>query len=148
MNDPYDPHDPHRFLNTPPPSGPGRLAEEMERPPFGLALLRGWRRLCPQCGSAPAFRGYLKVKPECQTCGAGLGRLRADDFPPYITIVIVGHIIVPLILMAEKVVQPPTWLHMVVWPALTLAMTLALLRPVKGAVLGLMWFLRMRGDET
>lgn len=148
MYDPHDPHDPHRFATTPPPPGPGRSAEDMERPPFGVALLRGWRRLCPQCGAASAFSGYLKLKPVCPRCGAGLGRLRADDFPPYVTIVIVGHIVVPLILVAEKALEPPTWLHMAVWPALTFAMVLALLRPVKGAILGLMWFLRMRGDET
>lgn len=143
-----DPHDPHRFATTDPPPGPGRAAVEMPRPPFAMALLRGWRTLCPQCGTAPAFRGYLKLKPECATCGAGLGRLRADDFPPYLTIVVVGHVIVPLILLAEKTLAPPVWLHMSVWPLLTLAMTLMLLRPIKGAVVGLMWFLGMRGDET
>lgn len=143
-----DPYDATRFANTPPPAGPGKHAGEMPQPPFGTALLRGLRRQCPQCGTAPAFRGYLKLTPECPTCGAGLGRLRADDFPPYITIVLVGHIIVPLILLVEKTLSPAMWVDMTVWPAVTLGLTLALLQPVKGTVVGLMWFLGMRGDET
>lgn len=151
MTNPHDlagEYDPHRFANTPPPPGPGLAPAELPRPDFLTSLLRGWRRLCPQCGTAPAFSGYLKLRPECPTCGAGLGRVRADDFPPYVTIILVGHIIVPLILLSEKVLAPAMWVDMTVWPLTTLALTIALLPVVKGAVVGLMWFLGMRGDET
>ena len=111
------------------------------------AIKRGLRLRCPCCGEAPAFRGYLKVVEHCARCGAALGEIRADDFPPYLTILLVGHIVVPLLLMAEQAWSWPLWTQMAVWPTVTLLLTLLLLKPIKGGVLGLMWSLRLRGDE-
>lgn len=111
------------------------------------ALMRGLGRRCPGCGEAPAFRSYLKQVSVCSCCGAALGEIRADDIPPYVTIFLVGHIVVPLILVVEQHYEPAEWLQMAVWPTITLLLTLALLPFVKGGVLGLMWALRMKGDE-
>ena len=63
----------------------------------------------------------------------------------YIVITIVGHIIVGGLLLAEKLGDWPMWLHMVVWPALTLILSIALMQPVKGGVVGLQWAVRMHG---
>jgi uncharacterized protein (DUF983 family) len=110
-------------------------------PPFFTALGRGAMNRCPVCGQGKVFRGFLKVVPECEACHAPLGRLRADDAPPYFTILLVGHILVPMVLWVEKAWQPPMWLHMALWlPLFTIACTLAL-RPVKGAVVG--WMIRL-----
>lgn len=114
---------------------------------FAIAIGRGLRRACPCCGAASSFRGYLSVVRECPSCGTPLGDIRADDFPPYLTIFIVGHIIVPLVLLAERTVAPPLSVQIAVWPAVALALTLAILPVVKGGVLGLMWALGIRGDE-
>jgi len=111
------------------------------------AIKRGLRLRCPACGGAPAFRGYLKVVERCARCAEPLGQIRADDFPPYITILLVGHIVVPLLLMAEQAWAWPLWIQMAVWPGVTLLLTLLLLKPIKGGVLGLMWSLKLRGDE-
>ena len=108
---------------------------------------RGLRLRCPACGEAPAFRGYLKVVERCRRCGEQLGQIRADDFPPYLTIFVVGHIVVPLLLLAEQKWAWPLWTQMAIWPAVTLVLSLLLLRPIKGGVLGLMWSLRLAGDE-
>lgn len=123
------------------------MAEATIERPLMPALRRGVRRKCPRCGEAPAFSGYLRITKECASCGLGLGEIRADDFPPYVTIFLVGHIIVPLLLLSEKQWAWPMWLHMAVWPAATLVLTLAFLPFIKGAVLGLMWSLKLRGDE-
>lgn len=93
------------------------------------------------------FSGYLKLSDRCDRCSERLGHIRADDIPPYVTILLVGHLIVPMVLLVYQNWQPPTWLSMTVWPLLTLALTLALLPVIKGAVVGLMWSLRLRGDE-
>src|SRR3546814_15566456 len=69
------------------------------------------------------------------------------DLPPYATIFIVGHIVVPLVLLLEKAASPPLWVQMTVWPLVTALLTLALLPYVKGGVMGLFWALRLRGDE-
>lgn len=108
------------------------------------AALRGLRRRCPACGEGHAFAGYLKVAPHCPSCGVDLGSYRADDAPPYVTIFIVGHVIVPAMLLLEQNVHPAAWVHMALWLPLTLALTLGLLPAVKGALLGVQWALRIR----
>lgn len=111
------------------------------------AMRRGLSCRCPACGRGRSLRGYLKVVGQCGSCGESLGHIRADDFPPYVTILIVGHLIVPLVLLVEQKYQLSLTTQMLLWPAATLLLTLAFLRPIKGAVLGLMWALRLRGDE-
>lgn len=115
--------------------------------PIVSAVLRGLRRRCPSCGIGACLHGYLKVCDHCARCGEPLGHIRADDFPPYITIFLVGHLIVPLVLWVEQHYAPPMAAQIVAWPLLTLALTLLILPHAKGAVLGLMWALRLRGDE-
>jgi len=110
-------------------------------------IKRGLLRKCPSCGEAHIFSGYLKVKDSCPNCSAPVGQIRADDLPPYLTIFIVGHIIIPLLLFVEVRWQPEAWIQMIVWPSLTLAMTLWFLPYIKGGVLGLMWGLGIKGDE-
>jgi uncharacterized protein (DUF983 family) len=66
--------------------------------PLREALLRGWRRCCPNCGTGPLLRGYLKVRDTCPVCGEDLHHQRADDGPAYLTILIVGHLMAPAIL--------------------------------------------------
>ena len=46
------------------------------------------------------LRGYLKVRESCPVCGEALHHQRADDGPAYITILIVGHVVAPLMLWA------------------------------------------------
>lgn len=114
---------------------------------FGSAIGRGFKRRCPHCGQGRAFKGYLKVVDNCSACGEQLGHIRADDFPPYLTIFIVGHLIVPMALMAEQNWAWPTSLHMAIWLPLTLVLLLLILPLMKGAAVGLMWRLGLSGDE-
>ncbi|KZL06711.1 hypothetical protein PsAD2_04224 [Pseudovibrio axinellae] len=114
----------------------------------GEAVLRGMRCKCPSCGVGSAFNGYLEVKQSCDNCGEELHHHRADDAPPYFTIFIVGHVVVALAMWVEMAYVPPMWLHMAIWLPLTLIMALAFLRPIKGALVGLQWALRMDGFAT
>ena len=118
-----------------------------QRPIWWRALGRGVRRRCPQCGQGNAFTGYLKLTAACASCGAALGEIRADDAPPYFTILTVGHIVVPAILLTEQLAHPPLALQMALWPALTAALTLTFLPYIKGAVVGVMWAAGITGDE-
>lgn len=131
---------------------PGALPAEnpavpIPRPDAAVAMARGLRRRCPRCGRGRLFRRYLKPVGACPSCGEALGHIRADDAPPYFTMAIVGHLVVPLVMLSERFLAPPTWLHLAVWPALTLILTCVLLPLVKGTLIGLMWHLRLRGDE-
>ena len=76
-------------------------------------------------------------------CGLELAGHQADDAPPYFTIFIVGHIIVPVALIVEQTYQPPLIVHAVLFSVLTVTVTLISLPMVKGAVVGLQWALRM-----
>ena len=111
------------------------------------AMGRGLRNRCPICGQGRVFAGFLKVVPECEVCHAPLGQLRADDAPPYFVIFIAGHLLIPPVLWIEKAYQPPMWLHMVVWLPLFAIVCTLLLRPVKGATVGLMTRLGFTGGE-
>ncbi|HKA65245.1 MAG TPA: DUF983 domain-containing protein [Methyloceanibacter sp.] len=112
-----------------------------------LSLLRGTRLTCPACGKGAMFRRYLKVAETCPACGEALHHHRADDAPPYFTIVIVGHIVVGLVLAVEMAYRPPLWLHAALWLPLTVLLALLILPPVKGALVGLQWALLMHGFD-
>lgn len=103
------------------------------------AIVRGVRGRCPACGEGRVLEGYLTATRGCRCCGEAYDQLHADDMPPWLTILIVGHIVVPLLLLVEQVWHPAMWLQMAVWPAVTLALLLLLLPRSKGAVLGLLW---------
>ena len=111
------------------------------------AGLRGFRSRCPACGKGKMFRKFLKVNDACPECGEELHHQRADDFPAYLVIVIVGHILVPMVLAVETEFAPAYWVHAVLWGPAIIGMTLGLLQPVKGAVVGMQWFLGMHGFE-
>ena len=112
-------------------------------PPLGTALLRGLRGLCPACGQTHIFQGYLRVVPQCVVCSAPLGEVRADDAPPYFTIFIVAHIVVGLMFSLERAYSPPYWLQALIWVPVTIILSMLLLRPIKGATVGLMLKLGM-----
>ncbi len=111
------------------------------------AMRRGTACTCPSCGKGPLFNRYLKVADTCSNCGEALHHHRADDAPPYFTIFIVGHLVVPLTLWTERVWQPEMWVHALLWIPLAIVMTLIMLPLVKGAVVGLQWALYMHGFE-
>lgn len=113
-------------------------ASPWPKPPLGTALWRGATNRCPICGQGKVFRGFLRIAERCEVCEAPLGSLRADDAPPYFTIFIVGHLFVPPVLWVEKAYEPSYLFYaLVVLPLFALVTTL-LLRPIKGATVGLM----------
>lgn len=109
------------------------------------SMVRGALGRCPACGGATLFDGYLTVEQSCARCGEAFFHHRADDAPPYFTMLIVGHVVVGLVLWAEIVYRPALWLHLAIAGPLTLVLSLALLRPIKGAIVGLQWAQRMHG---
>ena len=113
---------------------------------LGTALRRGFVGRCPHCGEGRLFRAYLKVVDSCAVCGEDMHHQRADDAPPYVTMLIVGHIVIAGVLAAEELwPKSPMWLGAIVWIWLTFVLSLLLLPRVKGALVGLQWALRMHG---
>jgi len=108
------------------------------------ALWRGWAGRCPACGGRTLFTAYLKMAPACTACGTALEHYRADDAPAYFVIFIVGHVVIPLVLLVEKLYEPALWVHGLLWLPLSTGLSLWLLPRVKGAVIGVLWALRVR----
>jgi uncharacterized protein (DUF983 family) len=118
-----------------------------EKRSWAQAMWRGFTCSCPACGKGHMFRKFLKVADTCDSCGEELHHHRADDAPPYFTMFIVGHVVIPLVLVVEKLWAPPLSYHFVLWTVVTLALTFALMPAVKGAIVGLQWALRMHGFD-
>ena len=111
------------------------------------AMKRGFRGRCPRCGEGKLFRAFLKVDNNCSVCNLDFTPHRADDLPAYLVIVIVGHLLVPVILLIETDYSPPVWLQLSIYLPFTLVASLLLLQRVKGAVVGMQWALRMHGFD-
>lgn len=111
------------------------------------AMGRGFAMRCPNCGRGHLFGRFLKVANSCEACGEDFKAQRADDFPAYLVIVVVGHIVVPALLAVEMAYAPPVWLQLLIWLPVTLFSSLALLQPTKGAIVALQWQTGMHGFE-
>jgi uncharacterized protein (DUF983 family) len=109
------------------------------------SMLRGWRRRCPNCGAGPILKGYLKVRDTCPVCGEDLHHQRADDGPAYLTILIVGHIMAPSILIAFVRFRPDPIVLATVFTIGCVALSLFLLPRLKGMMIGVQWAKRMHG---
>ncbi len=120
-------------------------ASDPEKRGTWSAIKRGFIGRCPRCGQGKLFRAYLKTANNCSVCGLDFTPHRADDLPAYLVIVVVGHIVVPAALWIETDYSPPVWLQLAIYLPFTLIASLVLLQPVKGAVVGLQWALRMHG---
>ena len=117
-------------------------AKRAERP-VGRALWQGFRCTCPNCGENSLFRAFLKPVVTCTHCGEDLSHQRSNDAPPFFTMVIVGHIVVPLILFVAINTELSNVTHLLIWLPLTLVMALSLLQPIKGATIAMQWALCM-----
>jgi uncharacterized protein (DUF983 family) len=115
--------------------------------PLMQSLWRGSLLKCPACGVGSMFLRYLKVADTCPNCSEALHHHRADDAPAYFTMLIVGHVMVSLVLAVEMAYRPPLWLHAAPWLPLTVALALAVLAPMKGALIALQWSLLMHGFD-
>lgn len=109
------------------------------------AMRNGARGRCPKCGEGKLYEGFTKPVHACAVCGEEMHHQRADDLPPYLNIVIVGHVVVGAFTMVEAMTTLPFWAHIAIWLPLMIAMSLALMQPLKGAVIGLQWANRMHG---
>ena len=119
-----------------------------EERPLALALGRGWRCRCPNCGAGPMLYSYLKVRDNCAVCGEALYHQKADDGPAYLTILIVGHILAPLIYDVFVHYRPDPLVLASIFTTLTVALALFLLPRLKGMLVALQWAKRMHGFGT
>ena len=114
-----------------------------------MAIKRGLRGRCPACGEGRVLHAYLKVNNACPVCHEEFHHHRADDFPPYITIFVVGHVLgAAMFAIDELWPDLPMMFHFMLWPTLCIVLSLWLLPIFKAGLIAYQWALRMHGFET
>lgn len=109
------------------------------------ALIKGWRRRCPNCGTGAMMDGYLTVRDACPVCAEEFHHQRADDGPSYVTILVSGHLLAPLMLYVFETYRPDPLVMFVGFSILFINFALYLLPRIKGAFVALQWAKRMHG---
>lgn len=119
-------------------------AGKTERP-LGRSIMRGMLNRCPHCGSGKLFRAFLKPVDHCAACGEAMHHHRSDDLPPYLVILVLGHVVVGGYMMTDMIWPLPLWLTLAIWAPITVLTALVSIQPIKGGVIGLQWALRLHG---
>jgi uncharacterized protein (DUF983 family) len=122
-------------------------AANPEHPTTMNSLVRGALGRCPRCGRGPLLHRYLKIVERCSACGEPYGHFRADDAPPWLTILLVGHLTAPLFLLIEENYQLSTAVELAILLPFIVGLTLVLLPRCKGAILAAMWVTKAEGSE-
>ncbi len=112
---------------------------------LGGALRRGISGKCPRCGGTHLFRKLLKPVDRCRVCSQNWSIHSADDFPPYIAILLTGHLMAPVIIVLGQSEALPLWAMMLIVLTLAAALIAAILQPAKGGVIALQWWLGLQG---
>ncbi len=97
----------------------------------------GLRGCCPRCGEGTLFSGFLDLTKGCKVCGLNYSFADAGDGSAVFVILIAGFLVVGLAVVVEFIFRPPYWIHAVLWIPLVLAVTLGLLRPLKGILVAM-----------
>lgn len=111
------------------------------RHPLAPSILRGLKGRCPACSHGKLFWKYLKVTGRCEACDEDLAQYPADDGPAYLTIVVVGHLVVAPLLLFPIVWESSPWVSLPLLLGGLAAVTLWLLPRIKGGWVGLMYAL-------
>lgn len=115
--------------------------------PLRRSIFRGLSHRCPSCGQGKLFGRYLKVQPHCAGCGHELALYPADDGPAYLTILLLGHLIIgPMLVFPIIWRSNPLYSLPIIMGALTVV-TLLVLPRVKGAWVGLMYALQVSSRD-
>lgn len=117
------------------------------RPSTLTAICRGALGRCPRCGQGRLLHRYLKMVDRCSVCGEPFGHYRTDDAAPWLTILVVGHITVPIILICEMNFQLPLALALAIYLPLIVGLTLFLLPRCKGVMAAVLWAMKAEGSE-
>ncbi len=107
----------------------------------------GLKGHCPRCGQGNLFDGFIKLKPACSNCGLDYGFADSGDGPVVFVILIVGFLVVGSALWMEVNVNPPLWVHFLLWIPLATVLTLVTMRMLKGVLINLQFRNNARQGE-
>jgi uncharacterized protein (DUF983 family) len=116
--------------------------------PLIPSVLRGVKGRCPACGQGKLFRKYLKVAGHCPQCDHDLARYPADDGPAYVTVLLVGHLIIAPLLLFPIIWKAPAMYSVPIVLATLTVVTLVALSYIKGGWIGLMYALGVKDRDA
>ncbi|WP_337270837.1 DUF983 domain-containing protein [Oryzifoliimicrobium ureilyticus] len=119
-------------------------APKAERP-LWQSIRRGLFCRCPSCGEGRLFKAFLKPVDSCAHCGEAMHHQRADDLPPYLVILVLGHVVIGGYMAQDQIMPLSLLATFALWTPVTIVVALLSIQPIKGAVIGLQWALRMHG---
>lgn len=90
---------------------------------------------CPKCGAATLFDGWVNFAATCRSCGLDFTAFNVGDGPAAFLTLIVGALVVIGAVSLQLRVEPPFWVHILIWPAVTLALVVGGLRVGKATLL-------------
>ncbi|KQP09916.1 hypothetical protein ASF28_01700 [Methylobacterium sp. Leaf99] len=105
--------------------------------PLPPPIPTGLRGRCPHCGEGHMFDGFLTFRPSCEVCGQDFSGFNSGDGPAFFVMSIVGIVVVGLALWMEITYEPAIWIHAVVAGTLSIGLSLAIIRPLKGVLAAL-----------
>jgi uncharacterized protein (DUF983 family) len=109
------------------------------------AVWRGIKGQCPRCAQTRLFGKYLKPVAQCTACNQDWTLHQADDFPPYVSIILTGHLIAPVLIVIGGSAALTMGVKIALAMVLAGALMLSLLQPAKGAIIALQWWMGMHG---
>ena len=127
------------------PAQPQRTPPEL---PFLTVIRRGLARRCPQCGEGATLTGYLTRLPRCAACGLDLSDIRADDGPAWATLIVVGHVLAPLMVILGRDERVPVWAAIALLLTAMLAGVFWTLPRAKGLFIALIWRTGATGEDS
>ncbi|MBI1301415.1 MAG: DUF983 domain-containing protein [Alphaproteobacteria bacterium] len=104
-------------------------------------LWRGLCGRCPNCGGGELLKNYLTAREHCENCNEDLSPYRADDGPPWLTILVTGHLIAPLIGFFALQDNVPLWASTAMLASLGLISVFLLLPRAKGLFIAALWLI-------
>ena len=119
--------------------------EISEERPLAQSIKRGVVGKCPRCGEASMFDGLTSTVDTCPACGLELFHHRADDGPPFFSMFFVAPFVTALMIIYEIMVDPPMWHHVVIGVVVSVILCIGLIRPIKGAFIGIQWAKGLHG---
>lgn len=105
----------------------------------GSAFYKGLLCRCPRCGKGELFTGFLTLASACRNCSLDYRFADSGDGPAVFVIFIVAPLVMILWYIADAWFHPAPWMHLVLWIPTTLALSLILLRPLKGIMVALQY---------
>ena len=102
-------------------------------------LLAGLFCRCPRCGRGALFEGYLTIAPACTVCGLSFAGHDTGDGPAFFIILPLSIVTCVAALLVEVKLEPPMWVHMVIWPSFIALAVGGLLRPIKSIMVALQY---------